>query len=429
MRLRRYLSFLTVCALLGLAGSSARAQQTVTAPDAVAPGLPTGIRLGETFVLHLSMGIEFDWDSNVFYEKDNPKNAFFMRLNPGFQLTNRPRQGTVPIQFDLHGGLSYIEYLTSNKAISNHRQFNVDAGVQAAFFTLSPYNFVVFDNYTRTTQPPYVESSENFNRDTNQVGTRINLSPGGGRLTFNVGYLFGIDYFESANLKDYDVQLHRVELRANWKFFPKTAIYLQATEQIYLYPHPGASLHPDSYALRIVAGMRGLITTKLTVDLWAGYANGFYQWSSAVMIPTVNPNTGIGGLALSWKPTLLSTGTIGYTHDFQNSLLGAYYDLDMVWLSWTQLIWRFTAFLRFEYANMRFKGVQAIQATTDGTDNYITLNLRVDYPFKNWLIGSVGNDLFVNKSDRMLTSTMPTPAIVPVDYVRDVVYLRLTFQY
>ena len=39
---------------------------------------------------------------------------------------------------------------------------------------------------------------------------------------------------------------------------------------------------------------------------------------------------------------MLSTGTIGYQHDFQNSLLGSYYDHDQAYLSWTQLIWRFT---------------------------------------------------------------------------------------
>jgi hypothetical protein len=146
------------------------------------------------------------------------------------------------------------------------------------------------------------------------------------------------------------------------------------------------------------------------------------------MLPRTSPNTAVGGVSLNWKPTLLSTGGLGYVHDFQNSLLGAYYDEDMVWLSWTQLIWRFTGYLRFEYANLRYKGVQAVQATTDGTDNYITLSVAVDYPFKQWLIGSIGNQLYFNKSDRTITAAPPA-AVVPVDYIKDVVYLRLTFQY
>jgi hypothetical protein len=435
MRLRRYLFLFT---LIVMACAAARAQAQVAdqpnAASAPTPGGHGGIRLGEKFVLHLTLGVETGWDSNIFFEPDGPTtkptNAFYLRLTPSFNLTTRPRDATPAFQFDFHGGLGYVEYLTNNSAVEDHRQFNVDAGLMATFFATSPYNFVLFDNYVRATMPPYTLTSTNFNRDTNELGTRVNLSPGGGRLIFNVGYLFGIDYFENSQLNDYDLQYHRFDLRASWKFFPKTALYLAASEVINTYPHPGASGHPDSFPLRVDLGVQGLITAKLTVNAWVGYGNGFYQWSAAVMTPHLNPNTAIGGLSLSWKPTMLSTGLVGYQHDFQNSLLGAYYDEDLVYLSWTQLVWRFTGFLRVQYTNMRFKGVQPVQATTDGTDNNLMLNVRVDYPFKDWLIGSVGYDLYFNKSDRTLLAGAGTmPATVPVDYLKNVVYLRLSFQY
>jgi hypothetical protein len=417
MRRRRYLFLLLMIALMGLA-RVARAQ------DAPAIVTGNGFRLGEAFVLHLNLGVEFAYDSNVFYEAINPQSAFYLRLTPGFDLTTRPRQGSRMVQFDFHGGLGYIEYLTSNSAISSHRQFNVDAGVQAAFFTMSPYSFVVFDNYVRTTQPPYSVSSENLNRDTNEVGLRVNLSPGGGRLTFLVGYAFGIDYFEPILLQDYNLQYHRFDLRASWRVLPKTAVYISATEVINHYPTPGAAMHPDSYPFHVDAGLQGLITTKLTLNAWVGYGNGFY-------VSGPSPNTAIGGVSASWKPTMLSTGTIGYRHDFQNSLLGSYYDQDAAYVSWTQLVWRFTGFLRFQYSNQRFKGVQMIQATTDGTDNVIILNVRVDYPFRDWLFASVGYDLQLNRSNRQLVTGPAgvTPGVVPVDYTKHVVYLRLTASY
>ena len=119
----------------------------------------------------------------------------------------------------------------------------------------------------------------------------------GYRLTFNVGYLFGIDYFENTSLSDYDLQYHQFDLRASWRFFPKTALYIAANETINIYQHPGASQHPDSFPLHVDAGMQGLITPKLTVNAWIGYGNGFYQWPSAVMTPHPNPNTAIGGLS------------------------------------------------------------------------------------------------------------------------------------
>ena len=88
----------------------------------------------------------------------------------------------------------------------------------------------------------------------------------------------------------------------------------------------------------------------VAINAWVGYGNGFYANGPS-------PNTAIGGLNLAWKPTLLSTGVIGYQHDFQNSLLGAYYDMDLAYISWQQLVWRFTGFVRLQYANERFNGV------------------------------------------------------------------------
>src|SRR6185312_588221 len=179
MRLRRYLVLLTCLALLGVA-TSARAQSS-SGPTADVLPTSNGIKLGDAMLLHLGLGLELGWDSNVFYEDVNPHNSFYLRLNPSFDLTTRPREMRRTIEFDLHGGLGYVEYLTTDSSISSHRQFNVDGGLQAAFFNNSPYSFILFDNYVRSTMPPYVSGSPNLDRDQNEVGVRINLSPGGGR--------------------------------------------------------------------------------------------------------------------------------------------------------------------------------------------------------------------------------------------------------
>lgn len=424
MRRRRYLAFLTTCALLATGRlAAAQASGGGVAPTSMGSAA-RGVRLGEAMVLHLGVGAEFGWDSNIFYEPSNEANSFYMRLTPNFDLTNRPRSGQRQIQFDFHGGLNYVEYLNGDAAIRAHRQFNVDAGVQAAFFPMNPYNFVVFDNFVRSTQPPYTRTSFNLDRDTNEAGLRVNLSPGGGRLTFNVGYLFGLDFFEPDQLKDFDVLYHRFDLRASWRFLPKTAVYIAASEVLYYYQHPGTYMHPNAYPFHVDAGIQGLITKKLTFNGWIGYGNGFYATGPS-------PNTVVGGLALTWKPTMLSTGTLGYSHDFLNSLLGSYFDVDQVYLSWTQLIWRFTAFVRGSYANQRFKGIvmmgPSAEANPNRTDNYVTVNARVDYPFKDWLFGSVGYDLQANVSNGNLN--LGVAGVVPVNYTKHVVYLRLSVAY
>jgi hypothetical protein len=429
MRLRRYLSMVAIWMLLG-AATTARAQQVTQG---------NGVRLGEAFVLHLGLGAELAWDSNIFYAQPGTEiNAFELRLTPRFDLTNKPRQGTRQIVFDLHGGLNYLEYLTGDQRIEPLRQFGVDAGVQAAFFPMNPYHFVVFDNYVRSTQPPYRNFQRNLDRDTNELGFRVNLSPGGGRLHLHFGYLFGIDYWESNELKPFDLMYHRFDLRAGWRFLPKTAVYIAASEILYLYQDVN-KYHPNSYPLRVEAGLQGLITAKLTVNVWIGYGNGFYATVPTTPPITANPNSVIAGLSLNWKPTLLSSGTLGYNHDFVNALLGSYYDMDQVYISWTQLVWRFTGFIRFSYANERYQGIPPQASTgippqpvtpSTRTDNYFTLNARVDYPFKDWLFGSVGYDLQANSSNGVLfLGILPPAGTVPVDYVKHVVYLRLTLWY
>jgi hypothetical protein len=221
-----------------------------------------------------------------------------------------------------------------------------------------------------------------------------------------------------------------VTLRGSWKFFPKTAVYIEGSDTINLYWNPGQFMHPNSYPLHTIAGITGLITTKLSLNAWIGYANGFY-------VSGPNPNTAIGGLDLRWKPTMLSTGLIGYKHDFLNSLLGSYYDLDTVYIGWAQLIWRFTGTVRAAYSNQRFQGILPVTGlcapgamTCPRTDNLFQLNARVDYPFKDWLMASIGYDLSLDRSDAaLMISTAGAPGLIPVNYTKHEAWGRLTLAY
>jgi hypothetical protein len=110
-------------------------------------------------------------------------------------------------------------------------------------------------------------------------------------------------------------------------------------------------------------------------------------------------------------------------------LLGSYYDLDAVYVSWTQLIWRFTGFIRFQYSNERFQGIQMAQAsTTPRTDNIFTLNTRVDYPFLDWMFGSVGYDPQADVTNGSIMTLAPA-SLYPANYLKHVVYLRVTVAY
>jgi hypothetical protein len=387
-----------------------------------------GIKLGERLVLHPGIAAEFRWDSNVFFEPTNPTSAFLFRLLASLDMATRPPQrgGDAPhaIDFRLHLGADYNEYLTGDVSISQHRAFGVQAGLLLTILPMHPFTIDVFDNYVRTSQPPYFRETYNIDRDTNEVGARFRYAPGGRRLMFDLSYGFGIDFFEVAQLKDLDVMYHRINFRASWKFLPKTAVYIDVTEQPFLYPHPGATMHPDSYPLRATAGLQGLITTKLTLNVWAGYGNGFY-------VSGPSPNTGVAGIDLAWKPIITSTGAIGYRHDFVNSLLGSYFDLDSAYISWTQMMWRFVGSLRLQYSNIRYQGIPpaaALMPPDTRTDNNVRLDVRLDYPFKDYLVGSLGYDLQFNSTDSQLIGGVPG-GLIGLGYLKHEVWLRFSVLY
>jgi hypothetical protein len=392
-----------------------------------------GIRLGDRLVLHLGLGAEFRYDTNVFFQANNPTDAFLFSALPSIDLATRPpvRGGDLPhtLDFRLHAAMRYNEFITTDASLASHRMFGIDGGVLVTLLPFHPFTVDLFDNYVRFTQPPYSQLPFNLDRDTNELGVRMHYAPGGRRLEFLLGYVFGLDFFEVDQLKSFDLLYHRFDLRAQWKFYPKTAVYLLASERINTYQNTSANFpRSDSYPLEVTAGVVGLITTKLSVNAWVGYGNGFY-------VSGPSPNTAVGGLDLRWRPNILSSGGIGYKHDFVNALLGNYFDIDTVYASWSQAIWRFTANVRLAYANQRYQGINPAQAivnaggmaTTNRTDNYVSFDFRLDYPFKDWLGISFGYNLQFNSSDARLS--LGPAGTVPVDYTKSEVWLRLGVLY
>ncbi len=434
---------MVVSALLAAASTVARAE---------GPGL----KLGDQLVLHLGIAGELRYDSNVFFASSGEVGALIVRLMPSIDLATRPAQrlnGVVQphtADFRLHLGADYNEFVTNRDVTASHRSVGIQAGALLTLFPQHLFTIDVYDNYVRTVQPPYTEVPYNLDRDTNEAGFRLRYRPGGGRLEIDLSYTFGLDFFEPQSgapaLTDLNVYYHRINLHGQWAFFPKTAVYIDVTETPYVYASPIAATtafnHPNSFPLRVIAGVNGLITNKLTVNGWVGYGNGFYE--TVATLPTTNPNTAIGGVDLRWRPIVFSTGGLGYKHDFVNSLLGSYYDVDGIYVLWEQLLWRFTLAAKLTYQHLSYAGIPASAGVqpqpppamavplVSRNDNNIILDTRVEYPFKDYLTASVGYTLQYNNSDSALVNPMSpvSPAVlVPLNYLKHEVWLRLSVLY
>src|SRR5688572_17046520 len=86
---------LTALALCALASGAAHAQSLAVSAPAGARVEGPGIALGDRLVLHLGIGAEFRYDSNVFYEDSNGTQALALRLTPTFALATKNPQRTL----------------------------------------------------------------------------------------------------------------------------------------------------------------------------------------------------------------------------------------------------------------------------------------------------------------------------------------------
>jgi hypothetical protein len=425
MRLRLATTLLVIAALAPARSSLAQETQSPNAKAGfgagveairVAPGQATGVQLSDTALLHAGITAEGGLDSNVFYDDSDRRSAPVLRVTPFLELTNLTRSGARPaVLYDLSVGLQYREYVTDDATIRAQRAFNplvsanVDAGEGAA-------NFYFSDILIRSEDPPYGASVSHLTRLNNSGMLGLRVSPGGGRLSLNIRYTNVLDLYEDA-YSYLSSMNHDGMLDWGWKWLPRTALYLQGgAGYIHYLDGPAASAKGkrNSVPLRALGGLRGLVTEKVNLHLAAGYATAFYDEG-------VNPGglSNLLGIAeVAYTPTPLSAFVLGYRHEFRNSAVGNFYDLDAVYLSLVQQLGlRLSAVLGARYELRRFQGL-----TAGRTDNNLSGSARLDYYLQDWLFLGAGYSLTLNRADT------PEPDQL-VNYVKHQVFLRLGVMY
>jgi hypothetical protein len=145
-----------------------------------------------------------------------------------------------------------------------------------------------------------------------------------------------------------------------------------------------------------------------------------------------------------WKPTMMTTLGLGYTHDFSVALVGQYYNLDRIQLTFSQLLWRIVATLRGGWEERRYEGDMTAEGLLNGSrdasgkllypnrvDDLVLLHLDLNLPIRNWFVVGVGDDVEMNFSNCKsgVTSLGTAVAAIPCDYKRNDVWGRLTVTY
>lgn len=362
----------------------------------------TGFRISDSSVLHLGIGAEAGYDSNVFFEPAETATASpILRVTPALQITNATRDGAIPsgVYFDLSASLQYREYITDDPDARAQRAFNPLVGALLEFSRGQTLSFALSDQFSRTEDPPYGPSQGNITRNYNVASAQLKLAPGGGRLAAVLRYTNALDFFENQDLRFANSMGHEFMFDGSWKWLPKTAIFLQAAQGMISYLDEDLATQnqkTSSYPLRLLAGLRGLITEKIAAQVAAGYVAGFYQGDAP------NPS-GLSNLAtlveVQYRPLLLTQILLGYRHEFRNSVIGAYYDLDTPYLSIQQTVaGRFVFAVLGRYERRAYQGFRPSDAGMEvaRTDHFVLGGLQADYFLQRWFYLGVGYSLTFN---------------------------------
>jgi hypothetical protein len=216
-----------------------------------------------------------------------------------------------------------------------------------------PWSGAISATYARAILPNTVDANPDisFNSDTVSLGAEVVAQPGSGTLDWHVGYRVTATIFEEAAGAPYDNLDHEFYTRGRWKFRPRTALIYDASFRFISYDNSESNTAPvgldTSTPVRTRIGIDGLITDRFGLLAMAGWGASFYDNN----IPYQKQFDSIIAQAelrwfLSASPGLsdmkelgltLSSITLGYTRDFQNSYLGSYYTQDRGYLNFNYL--------------------------------------------------------------------------------------------
>ncbi len=364
-----------------------------------------GIKLGDTLVLHLGLGLEAGYDTNALYAPSNPDQAVRLRVTPYVDLGTRslpaaPKgdadgaaTATQKAQFRLGLATYYDHHLPvggSNDAAVNQinglNALGVDTNMQLVVFPEGKFSFLADLTYLRTQQA--YETSNDAGRARHDInpGIGFRIRPGGGTLTIEPGYRLELQLFEDAELaKENDRHAHDIRLFTTWKVFPKTALVCRINFTPTFYMN-GESAKENSLPIRSLLGIQGLVATKFGLLLLVGYGTSNYARGP-------NFSSVIAQGELMFFITHTSTIRLGGERDFVDSYYANFYTKNGGYLSYSQLFGGvFLATIKGDvsgrqYATYTLPSAEGASVPNDPsrTDVWVGATLLLEYRATSWL--------------------------------------------
>ena len=263
------------------------------------------------------------------------------------------------------------------------------------------------------------------------TGISLNWRPGGGALGVQTGYTFFYDRYDRSssnstnNPAGLDNLRHMPKLKIDWKFLPKTSVYLGAQAQFTQYPNSAPFVDPltgttqaaneDSITIAANLGATGSITSKLSALVEVGYGDNFGGNSDFRSV--------IGKTELKYALKETLKFKLGFQRSIQPVSFFGNTVSNIINSGYSQQFGGKTQ-LGIDFSvNLSSFGESDPANPSNRSDQTYSVGVTIDQTITEWLQISLINKLDVRKSSSS-GSTIGDP-----EYFKNDIFLRLTARY
>lgn len=358
-----------------------------------------GVKVGEGTVIRPVVGLETGFISNVFYEDGTPQGAGLLRVLAQFGIASlgearlnsgagdeedQPSHGSFAYRADLR--LAYDMMLSGDDTVAETGGLNVGASLRGIVNPRGRLAFQFEDRFDRLIRAANYETNVNTNRDINSLRLLMNYQPRDRSLSGYLYYTNTIDVFERSDQAFANRMSNRIGIRPTWRFLPQTQAYLDFSFGN-ITPLSDSATKSNSYPLLVRAGIATLLSLKTTLNLDAGYTNGFYSVGPSYSAPVI-------GAQLGYRYSPLGRATVGYALIYEDSINANFYRDHVARITIQQLFNPFVLMLQPEVHVRQYRGVTVavpdLMGAADTRDDLIVAVVGgIHYNYRNWLLASI----------------------------------------
>jgi hypothetical protein len=387
---------------------------------------PIGIKIGDGR-LHPYFDLEGRYDSAVGYFGNPPtlQGDIAVRFRPGLRFELLGSDNTV----NFNGNAEYVLFTGALSSGSREAsRFQTDVGLDAAFNKTGAVEFQIGDQLVRSDRNNNPIFTIGVLSLYNSLRVAVPIHPGGGALEVTPKAAWAVEFFQpliggqlntcpagnpacQSNLaSSLNYSNLNLGLGARWRFLPKTAIVFDGGVDYRTYFNGG---NRPATLMKLQAGLAGLVSSKISVLLLAGYGRDFIGANGA--------STFIAQAELGVLLSEITTFKFGYVRTLSPVPLYGVFGDDRGYLEAKTGIGRFSLLGSAAFDFLTFYGDPTNPLTPARQDSIFTLGVTPSVAIFSWFSVALAYNLNLRLSS--------ANALPGSQFTRHEVILRLSFTY